>query len=426
VTATASRAAANGAATVWRSVPGGITAAGGMRAASMSAGLRATVAAPDLALLTVADGAASAAGVFTTNEFRAAPVLLSEVALATSGGRARAIIVNAGCANAGTGAPGMADAQRVAAAVAAAVGCSPSQVLSASTGLIGSRLDVDAIEQALPHLRPRASRAAGRKAAGAILTTDTRTKEAAVAADLDGRRITVGGMAKGAGMIHPQMATMLGFVATDAAVEPPLLAALLCDAVRDSFNQVSVDGDTSTNDSVFLLATGAAGGPALSPGTAGTAGDEDAISALAAGVLLVCRSLAQQIAADGEGATRLIEVAVTGAQTDDEARLVARTVAGSNLVKAAVHGADPNWGRIAAAAGRSGAALEQEHLSVWIGDQRVFAGEPCAFDEEVARRSLRRNRVSLRLDLGIGDGTGEAWGCDLSADYVAINSDYTT
>jgi len=408
--------------TAWRSAPGGITAPRGLRAASAIAGLRATVAAPDLALLTVADGSASAAGVFTTNRFRAAPVLLSELALASSGGRARAIIANAGCANAGTGPAGMADAQRVAARVADAVGCAPTEVLSASTGLIGSRLDVEAIEEVLPALQPRASRAAGREAARAILTTDTRTKEASVVANLDGRTITVGGMAKGSGMIHPQMATMLAFVATDATIEPPLLAALLRDAVRDSFNQVTVDGDTSTNDSVFLLATGAAGGPSL----AGSGDEEGAVAAIAAGVSLVCRDLARQIAADGEGATRLIEVNVTGALTVDEARLAARSVAGSNLVKAAVHGADPNWGRIAAAAGRSGATLDPGRLVIWIGDQRVFAGEPCPFDEKLASRHLRRKRVTLRIDLGIGPGAGEAWGCDLSADYVAINSEYAT
>lgn len=407
----------------WRSVRGGITAPRGIKVASATAGLRETVAAPDLVLITVADGAASAAGVFTTNRFRAAPVLLSELALATSGGRARAIIANAGCANAGTGPSGMSDAQRVAAVAANALGCSPAEVLSASTGLIGSRLDVAAIERTLPHLRPRASRTAGREAARAILTTDTRTKEAAVAADLDGRRVTVGAMAKGSGMIHPQMATMLAFVATDAAVDPPLLAALLRDAVRDSFNQITVDGDTSTNDSVFLLATGAAGGPTLA---AGTAANEPAVEALAAGINRVCRSLAQQIAADGEGATRLIEVLVAGARTNDEARLAARTVAGSNLVKAAVHGADPNWGRIAAAAGRSGSALDQERLAIRIGDQRVFAGAPCPFDEALASRHLRRKRVTLRLDLGIAAGTGAAWGCDLTAEYVSINSEYTT
>ncbi|MDP9270997.1 MAG: bifunctional glutamate N-acetyltransferase/amino-acid acetyltransferase ArgJ [Chloroflexota bacterium] len=408
-----------GAAT-WRPIPGGITAPRGMKAGSVIAGLRSRPA-PDVALLAMPDGA-SAAGAFTTNQFRAAPVQLSEAALAASGGQARAVVVNAGCANAGTGPEGLADAQRVAAAAARLAGCATGEVLTASTGLIGSRLDADAIERSLPHLRLSASRAAGRRAAEAILTTDTRTKEAALAAELGGRRISVGGMAKGSGMIHPQMATMLAFVATDAAVEPGLLAGILRDAVRDSFNQISVDGDGSTNDTVFLLATGAADGPSVAEEPAA----RGFVSDLAAGISAVCRSLAQQIAADGEGATRLIEVHVTGAATDDEARLVARGIAASNLVKAAVHGADPNWGRIAAAAGRSGATLDPARLGIWIGDQRVFAGEPCAFDRRTATRSLRLRRVGLRVDLGIGHGAGEAWGCDLSAEYVAINSEYET
>ncbi|MGH2357365.1 MAG: bifunctional glutamate N-acetyltransferase/amino-acid acetyltransferase ArgJ, partial [Candidatus Limnocylindria bacterium] len=293
-------------------------------------------------------------------------------------------------------------------------------VLAASTGLIGSRLRADAIERALPRLRLSASRAAARRAASAILTTDTRTKEAAVSVDLgDGRTARIGGMAKGSGMIHPDLATMLAFVATDAPVDPPLLRRLLRDAVMLSFNQISVDGDGSTNDAVFLLATGAAGGRSLEP-------DEPATQRFADGLDAVCRRLAQQIAADGEGATRLIEVRVRGARNDAEARRAARTVAASSLVKAAVHGEDPNWGRIAAAAGRSGALLDADRLSVWIGPVQVYAGGPVDFDERRATRALRGRTVELGLDLGLGGGRGEAWGCDLSAEYVAINSEYTT
>ena len=403
----------------WQPIRGGITAARGIRAGATVAGLR-SYPAPDLALLVVDGDPASAAGVFTTNRFVAAPVTLTRAALAATNGYARGVVANAGCANAGTGAAGHADAERVADAAAARVGCRPEEILSTSTGLIGSRLDVGAIERALPRIRPSASRAAGRRAARAILTTDTRTKEAAAAVDLgDGRRVAIGGMAKGAGMIHPDMATMLAFVATDAPVEPPLLGELLRDAADDSFNQVSVDGDGSTNDTVLLLATGAAGGPALEAGV-------EATHRFAAGLNGVCRTLAQQIAADGEGATRLVEVRVDGAGDTRDARRVARTVVTSNLVKAAVHGGDPNWGRIAAAAGRSGVALDADRLKIWIGDIQVFAGEPCPFDERRASAALRRRKVALRLDLGDGGGSGVAWGCDLSAEYVAINSEYRT
>jgi glutamate N-acetyltransferase/amino-acid N-acetyltransferase len=402
-----------------RPLAGGITAARGIAAGATTAGLRSRPAL-DLALLAVEGDPASAAAVFTTNLFRAAPVVAAEAALLATGGRVRGVVVNAGCANAGTGAGGMADAERVVAAVARRLGCPVHQVLPASTGLIGSRLPAEAIERALPRIRISGSRAAARRAARAIMTTDTRPKEAALSVDLgDGRTIAVGGMAKGSGMVAPQMATMLGFVATDAPVEPPLLGRLLRDAVDDSFNQVSVDGDGSTNDAVVLLATGAAGGAPL-----GASGDATARFAFA--LKAVCRDLAKQIAADGEGATRLIEVRVDGAHTDAEARIVARAVAGSNLVKAAVHGADPNWGRIAAAAGRSGASIEPDRLAISIGPIRVFAGEPCDFDERRASRTLRGRRVAIGLDLGLGDGSGEAWGCDLSAEYVAINSEYRT
>ena len=403
-----------------RPLPGGITAARGISAGATIAGLRSTPAL-DLALLAVEAGdPASAAAVFTTNLFRAAPVMAAEAALAATGGRLRAVVVNAGCANAGTGPGGVADTDRVVAAVSSHLGCPVHQVLPASTGLIGSRLPAEAIERALPRIRLSGSRAAARRAARAIMTTDTRPKEAAVSVDLgDGRTVAVGGMAKGSGMIAPRMATMLAFVATDAPVEPPLLGRLLQDAVRDSFNQVSVDGDGSTNDAVVLLATGAAGGGRLDK-------SGDATERFAFGLLSVCRRLAQLIAADGEGATRLIEVRVDGARTDADARTVARNVAGSNLVKAAVHGADPNWGRIAAAAGRSGASVEPDRLAISIGPIRVFAGEPCDFDERSASRVLRRRRVFIGLDLGLGAGSGEAWGCDLSAEYVAINSEYRT
>ena len=402
----------------WRRVPGGVTAARGFVAGAATAGLRSHPA-PDVALIAV-DGTASAAGVFTTNRFRAAPVLLAEAALAATGGRARGVIINAGCANAGTGAAGRADAERVVFATARRLGCAPDEVLPASTGLIGSRLRASVIERALPRIRLSDARTAGRRAARAIMTTDTRPKEAAAEVDLgDGRTVVIGGMAKGAGMIHPRMATMLAFVTTDAPVEPPLARQSLREAVATTFNQISVDGDGSTNDTVLLLASGAAGGAPLGA-------DEEAARRFTEALTAVCRNLARQVVSDGEGARTLIEVRVRGARTDADARLAARAVAASNLIKAAVHGGDPNWGRIACAAGYSGAELDPDRLVISIGPLTVFAGEPRPFDEERASRLLMARRVTLELDLGIGEGNGEGWGCDLSAEYVAINSEYRT
>jgi len=252
----------------------------------------------------------------------------------------------------------------------------------------------------------------------AIMTTDTRPKEAAVEVDLGaGRVVRIGGMAKGSGMIHPQMGTMLAFLTTDAPIEPPALRKVLRETVDRTFNQVTVDGDPSTNDTVLILASGAAGGRALSGST---------LTAFAEGLEAVCRSLGEQIAADGEGAKHRIDVTVRGARDDREACLVARAVAGSSLVKTAVHGADPNWGRIAAAAGRSGARLDPDRLVVRMGPITVYDGAPTDFDERAASRALRAKVVAIGLDLRIGKGTGMAWGCDLSAEYVAINSEYRT
>lgn len=401
-----------------RAIAGGITAARGFRAGAARAGLRSHGSGDDLALIFSDAGPVPAAATFTTNRLVAAPVVLSKRALRSSGGQAAAIVVNAGCANAGTGAAGLEDARRVRALVAKRCGVAERHVLVASTGLIGSRLDVGRIEAALPNLAPASNAKAGLASARAIMTTDTRPKQAAVAVELrDGRTVRIGGMAKGSGMIHPTMATMLAFLTTDAPLGPAAMRASLRKIVTRTFNQVSVDGDPSTNDSVLLLASGATGGSALS--------GED-MDAFAEGLEAVCRSLAQQIAADGEGARHRIDVAVTGAATDADARRVARAVASSNLVKTAVHGGDPNWGRIAAAAGRSGARLDPDRLGVRIGPIAVYDRAPVDFDERTASRQLRGKVVEIGLDLGMGPGTGEAWGCDLSADYVTINSEYRT
>lgn len=394
-------------------VGGGVLAAPGFRAATGRAGMR-HAPGDDVALL-LADAPASAAATFTTSRFPAAPVLLAGERL-VGAAPIRGIVVNAGCANAGTGAAGLADAARVTAAAAMQVGCGPEEVLPASTGLIGTRLDVPGIELALAGMRPRRGLASATAAARAIMTTDTRPKQAAVRCQLPGGgRLTVGGMAKGSGMIHPTMATMLAFLTTDADVGPDRLRDLLRPAVDETFNQLSVDGDGSTNDAVFLLASRRV--PI----------DRRGETLLAAAIHAVCRSLAQQIAADGEGATRRIDVRVDGATDTAQARRAARAVAASSLVKAAVHGGDPNWGRIGAAVGRAGVDLDATRMQIRIGDALLYAGTALdAPDIAAARRELRRRVVRLRVDLGVGAATGEAWGCDLSADYVAINSEYAT
>jgi glutamate N-acetyltransferase/amino-acid N-acetyltransferase len=394
-----------------------VTTPHGFRAAAARAGLRSGEG-PDVMLLVSERGPVPAAATFTKNRMRAAPVELAMRSLRASRGRAAAVIANAGCANAGTGAEGLTDAKEVQALVAERLGVPGRNVLTASTGLIGSRLAVDRIASVLPAMTPAAGRRADTEAAHAIMTTDTVAKEAAVEVDLGrGRTAHVGGMAKGSGMIHPQMGTMLAFATTDAPIGPAALRDTLRAVVDRTFNQVTVDGDASTNDTVFLLASGAEGGAELGG---------SALGAFAEGLEAVCRSLAEQIAADGEGAEHRIDVSVIGARTDAEARLVARTVAGSSLVKSAVHGADPNWGRIAAAAGRSGARLDPDRLAIRIGAMTVYDGAPTAFDERAASRALRGRVVGIGLDLRLGRGTGMAWGCDLSAEYVAINSEYRT
>ncbi len=400
-----------------RPVRGGITTPLGFRAAAARAGLRSGEG-PDVALIVSDRGPVPAAATFTKNRMRAAPVEVAMRSLRASGGRVAAVVANAGCANAGTGAQGLTDARAVQALVARRIGVANRHVFTASTGLIGSRLGVEKIASVLEDLDPTTSRQADDEVARAIMTTDTVPKEAAVEVDLRrGRTSQVAGMAKGAGMIHPQMGTMLAFLTTDAPIEPGPLRDTLRATVDRTFNQVTVDGDPSTNDTVLLLASGAEGGPRLGPAD---------LDAFEEGLEEVCRSLAEQIAADGEGARHRIDVSVIGARSDREARLAARAVAGSSLVKSAVHGADPNWGRIAAAAGRSGARLDPDRLAVRIGAIAVYDGAPVQFDERAASRALRGPVVGIGLDLRLGSGSGMAWGCDLSAEYVAINSEYRT
>jgi glutamate N-acetyltransferase/amino-acid N-acetyltransferase len=375
---------------------------------------------PDLALL-LADRRAAAAGVFTTNRFAAPPVELCREHLKRNLGLARAVVINSGCANAATGADGIRRARAVAAAAARLAGCRPEEVLVASTGVIGRPLPHHRILRALPAAARRSSAAAAAlgDAARAIMTTDTRPKVRCAAARLGDRPVTITGIAKGSGMIHPNLATMLGFILTDAAVHPWFLRRLLRDAVRDSFNAISVDGDRSTNDTVLVLASGAAGNPALLQ--AGRR-ERSFVEALGA----VCRALALDIVADGEGARRMLEVAVSGARSRRAADRIARAVANSPLVKTALAGGDPNWGRILSAAGAAGVRFDPSAVSLRIGDVPVVRAGCAAADGAGLRRLFQAPRVSVRLEVGTGPGRAVLYTCDLTRRYIDINARYTT
>jgi glutamate N-acetyltransferase/amino-acid N-acetyltransferase len=396
----------------WQPVAGGLTAPNGFRAAGITAGLKAS-GRPDLALLLAPEGAVCA-GTFTTSRVRAACVDLCAERLAASGGHARAVLTNSGQANACTGERGLADSLTITAALADHLGVASEEVLICSTGVIGVPIPLDTLLAGLPPLVAALGPDGGAAAAQAILTTDLVDKQIALEADLGGRRVRIGGMAKGSGMIHPQMATMLGFLSCDAGVPAEDWQAIVRRAVDRSFNAITVDGDTSTNDTLLAFAAGEPLDPAC-------------LDALEEGVTAAAAHLARAIARDGEGATCLIEVRVEGAGDDAGARAMARTVCGSSLVKCAVHGRDPNWGRIVAAAGRAGVAFDPEAVALWLGPHQLMAlGQPLAFDRPAASDYLRNDPVVIRLHVGDGPGQGVAWGCDLSDQYVRINADYTT
>ena len=397
-------------------IPGGITAARGFRAAGVSAGIKAS-GALDLALI-VPDVPAAAAALFTTNQVQAAPVTVSREHLLKSGGRVAAVLVNSGCANACTGADGLLVARESAEALATRIGCSATEVVVASTGVIGVALSRDRVRTGIARAHAALSED-GHPAALAIMTTDVGPTEYAVRVQTSGGAFQVGGIAKGAGMIEPLMATMLGFVTTDADIAPALLHRVLASVVDRTFNAITVDGECSTNDTVLALASGASGV------TIGGGGGEDA---LIAGLEAVCRELALMIVRGGEGATKLVAVRVTGAASAAAAKQAARTVANSPLVKTAVHGGDPNWGRLVAATGRSGVPFDLGHARVRIGPAVLFRdGQP--FDGEAPRAAeyLRGTDIDIEIDLGTG-GPHEAtvWTCDLSAEYVRINGEYRT
>jgi glutamate N-acetyltransferase/amino-acid N-acetyltransferase len=398
-------------------VEGGVTAAAGFRSGAVHAGIKKAAGALDLAII-AADSIVSAAGIFTTNLAQAAPVLVSRHHLESTGGQAAAIVVNAGCANACTGDDGLANARRMTAETAKAVGCTPEQVLVASTGVIGVGLKMDRVVPGIQAAAAALARGKGSDTAHAIMTTDPFPKEHAVRVQTSQGSFVVGGTAKGSGMIEPNMATMLGFLTTDARVSPALLRRALLESARHTFNAITVDGECSTNDCLFALASG----------QSGVTIDDDSYPALLAGMREVSEQLALGIVRGGEGATKLISVTVRDAKDDDDARLVARTIANSPLVKTAVHGADPNWGRIVAAAGRSGGRFDVARTTVHVGGILLFEnGLPHDDAAPEAGRHMQGTDIRIEVNLGTGGGgTATIWTCDLSAEYVRINGEYRT
>lgn len=399
---------------ILETLSGGVTAPQGFRAAGVSAGIKASGL--DLALL-VSDRPATAAAVFTSNRAQAAPVVVSREHLSRSGGIARAVIVNSGCANACTGDMGVQVARDMAAETARLVGCPVEQVLVASTGVIGVSLGIDKIRRALPAAFDALQPDQGSAAARAIMTTDPFPKEAAAHATIGGKAVTIGGMAKGSGMIEPMLATMLAFVTTDADVSQSLLDRALREVVNDTFNAITVDGECSTNDCVMLFANGASG----------VTVEEGDYESFAFALRSVCLRLALGIVRGGEGATKLVTVTVTGAASTAEARRAAKAIANSPLVKTAIHGSDPNWGRLICAAGRAGVEFELSRAGVRLGSTVLFKdGRP--YDEAApeAARYLNNDDVSVVVDLGVGSASSTVWTCDLSAEYVRINAEYRT
>jgi glutamate N-acetyltransferase/amino-acid N-acetyltransferase len=398
-------------------VHGGVTAPEGFRSAALHCGIKAKPGALDLAVI-AGDTQASAAGLFTTNLARAAPVLVSKRHLALSGGRARAIVVNSGCANACTGDQGMADAVRMTTEAASALSCPAEEVLVASTGVIGVNLKMDKVVSGIGRAAAALARGNGDEMARAIMTTDPFPKEHAVKVHTGRGSFIVGGTAKGSGMIEPNMATMLGFLTTDAQVSPALLDRALRESARDTFNAITVDGECSTNDSLFALASGASG----------VTIDEELYPALTEGLLAVSKELALGIVRGGEGATKMVAVHVRDARSSDDARQVARTIANSPLVKTAVHGADPNWGRIVCAAGRAGVQFDVQRATVLVGGVLLFEhGMPHDDAAPLAEEHLKGTDISIDVSLGTGGHhAATIWTCDLSAEYVRINGEYRT
>tara|TARA_B100001146_G_C16182111_1_gene435084 strand:- start:455 stop:1672 length:1218 start_codon:yes stop_codon:yes gene_type:complete len=401
--------------TTFTQTSGGITAPSGFRAAAVSCGIK--VDALDLALI-VSDNPASAAAMFTTNKTVAAPIVVCREHLKSSGGIARAIAVNSGCANACTGETGLTHAKMMSQALVSAINCPTEQTLVASTGVIGLPLEVSKIESGIITAARNLDRQSNQEVAKAIMTTDPWPKETAVHVNTPAGSFTIGGMVKGSGMIEPMMATMLAFLTTDASIDSLQLRHALSSVTDETFNAISVDGECSTNDSVFLLANG----------SSGTSVTDAIYPFFVDGLRQVCSKLAKEIVRGGEGATKLVSIRVTGANTGHDARRAARAIANSPLVKTALHGADPNWGRFIAVAGRAGVTFEPSRAKVKIGSVVLYENETAWPEREVeASKHMSGNEVDVVVDLGtIGGEEATVWTCDLSAEYIRINADYRT
>ena len=398
---------------------GGVATAQGFQSGGVFAGIKTPGEDKyDLGLL-YSERDCTVAGTFTQNSVVSPSVTVSKDVVAR--GAARAVIANSGCANCSVGEQGLIDARDVASIGGSQLGVDAEEVLVASTGVIGVELPMNLIRDYTPRINVRGGDDAGLEFAKAIMTTDTHAKHTAVQYEAsDGTTVTVGGCAKGAGMIHPNMATMLCFISTDADVEQAFLQSTLSEAVTLSFNQIDIDGDQSTNDTVAILANGASGSPRVA------GGDEDSAK-FASAVKYVNRYLAIELARDGEGARHLITAIVEGAYSDADARKAARSIAASLLVRTAVYGRDPNWGRIMMAVGKTGIPLIESKIDIFVnGIQIVFEGKAIAYNVQSVIAALDRPEVELRVNLNVGDGFGEAWGCDLTEEYVVFNSAYTT
>ncbi|MCI1654543.1 MAG: bifunctional glutamate N-acetyltransferase/amino-acid acetyltransferase ArgJ [Lachnospiraceae bacterium] len=402
-------------------ITGGVTAAQGFRAASTAAGIKYKDR-KDMAMI-VSEVPCRAAGTFTTNLVKAAPVLWDREIVRGSG-TARAVVVNAGIANACTGSQGMDYCRQTAEGVEKACGIPADQVLVASTGVIGMQLPMDRILAGVNAMQPELSDSmeAGHAAACAIMTTDTREKEAAVTFEIDGHPVTLGGMCKGSGMIHPNMCTMLAFLTTDLAISQELLQEALSEDVQDTYNMISVDGDTSTNDTVLLLANGQAGNLEITE-------KNESYRIFCQALRQINETLAKKMAGDGEGATALFEVKVIHAASKEQAKIIAKSVICSNLTKAAIFGHDANWGRILCAMGYSGAVFDPDQVDLYFessaGSLKIIEnGVALDYSEEQASEILAQEAVTAVADLKMGDAQAAAWGCDLTYDYIKINADY--
>jgi glutamate N-acetyltransferase/amino-acid N-acetyltransferase len=392
----------------------------GFRFAAVKAGLKAS-GRTDFALI-VADAPASAAAAFTSNRVIAAPLIVDKEHLSATGGHVRVVAINAGNANCAAGQPGLDAARDTCSAAARVFGCKPEEVFPSSTGIIGVPLPAEKLIATMPGLAAAVGAESDHflQVAQAILTTDTVAKTAFARLQIDGREIRIAATGKGSGMIHPQLvphATMLVFILTDAAIEPAVLNSCLRQAIEVSFNRISVDGDTSTNDTVLLLASGASSAPV----------SEDNAE-FATALIQVCTSMARQIVADGEGVTHVVELRIEGAATDADALRVAKAIAHSPLVKTAWAGCDPNWGRLAAAIGYSGAAIDPDRIDIWFGELPICrdGGRAPEFDETAAHTYLKQHEFSIAIQLHQGEGSCVFWTTDLTAEYVHINADYST